>query len=555
MTRPRFFRARASGRRRARTALAALALLIVSSGPSQIAGAQTAAPVDTRAAGSATGIQLVFSRPGSAPIEPPVDMAFGVAAGTLDDVTGDKKALASSFYPGAAVVRPQGLVGLVGFPVLGNFFPPDHPVSKGYASFPGLIPTYPLVVTASSPGEPGNRVDFASELSGLAPTLLPIEVGGFAQEASADPALVAATVRLGTLTVGNPAAFVPPADPVLAKLREAVKPFADLSSTTGPLLAASGVDSLYRALASGPSVKTESGTTLSRLALFGGLLEFGRVRVLAVHEGTAAGVKEVARTTEVGLAKVLGIEVVFDHAGLTVTDKRIPAGASGPVADLLGQILERAGVKVETVTSESTPGAATGRVLAVSFQAQEPTIPGVAPIGAFSRVILKFGEAQSALETSPRAAEPSADVSAGSGAGSGVAGNGAEPASAGASEFSAPSPPTGAADAASAFDVPPAFDDQGAGAPSTLSSAPAAGSQTGAFTEPAASGATALPAPPSTRPRVDPAGSPPGTPVDLAFLDSSREVAAGVKHVGQRVALLGLGGLALALIALRRRSV
>lgn len=551
MTRPRSTR-----RRRPRAALSALALLLINSGPSRVAGAQSTSPIDVRAAGSASGIQLVLSRPGSAPIEPPVDLAFGVAAGTLDDVTGDKKALASSFYPGAAVVRPQGLVGLVGFPVLGNFFPPDHPASQGYAAFPGLIPSYPLLVTASSPGEPGNRVDFASEVAGLAPTLLPVEVGGFVQEASADPGLVAATVRLGSLTVGNPAAFIPPADPVLAQLREVVKPFADLSSTTGPLLTASGVDSLYRALSSGPSVKTQSGTTLSRLALFGGLLEFGRVRILAVHEGTADGVKEVARTTEVGLAKVLGIQVVFDQAGLTVADRRIPAGAGGSVADMLGQVLARAGVKVETVTSESAPGVAGGKALAVSFQAQEPTIPGVAPIGAFTTVLLKFGDVQSALETSPRAADPFAGVPADAGSGSSVSGDGVAPASTAVPAFSNTFPETGAGEAIPAFDLPPIEGRTTGGSSMTPSFGPIAESETQALIDPAG-GATA---PPLTArlpasPRATPGGSAPGAPIDLAFLGSSREVAAGVKNVGQRIALFGLGALALAAVALRRRSV
>ena len=122
-----------SGIRSLRT-IAAAVFVISGSGAIAPIRADGASPgeqatFDVRASGFAQGINVIFSRPGSAPVDPIMDLQLGSALGRLDQTTGDVGGFSSAVYPGNFMAGAKNLLPLLGFPVLGQIFPADHPVS------------------------------------------------------------------------------------------------------------------------------------------------------------------------------------------------------------------------------------------------------------------------------------------------------------------------------------------------------------------------------------------------------------------------------------------
>jgi hypothetical protein len=374
-------------------------------------------PLTVRAAAMGVGSQFVFSRPGSAPVEPPIDGRFGAAGGSLDQLAGNAFGFASSFYPGDTPATPGSVIPLLGFPIGGQIFPADHPIRKEYDAMAGFIPPWPMATHGSYPGDPGRRVDLLADVTGNIPAPLPTEIQGMTQETTVDELLVVAETNIDRLTVSGMTGLNPEFEPLTAQFEQMTKPFrGDRPGVRGSSFTLRGLNSLYRMVNEGPRARSTSEVTVGEVSVLGGLFEFFRVRAHATHEATAAGVKLLGYGTEVGLARILGLEVTFDDKGAVLTDRRVPPDQRDAFQAALDQFLRLSPFRVKATAATVKGTRVTGSAFTFSFDGQEPTLPGISPIGRRTRITWTVGSIDADMEVfSPPASPPFAETDGPSG--------------------------------------------------------------------------------------------------------------------------------------------
>ena len=400
--------------RPARLMVAAGLTLGITAGSSGLAAGQAeGAAIRARGSAMATGARFVFSRPGSAPVEPPIDARFGAAGGSLDEASDNAYGFASSFYPGDTPATPGSVIPLLGFPIGGQIFPAEHPVRKSYDSLPGLIPPWPMVTQGSYPGDPGRRVDLLQDVTGTIPAPLPTSFAGMTQETTVDKNLVVAATTIDTMTMTGLTGLNPGFAPLAAQLAAVTKPYAGgQPGVGGDSLTARGLNSTYKILSEGARVRSSSEIVVREIDLAGGLLQFFRVRSFATHEGTAQGVRVVSHGTEVGLAKVLGLEVTFDDRGAVLADRRIPPDERDAVEKVINAVLSQSPFSVRATNAKVDGTRVTETALTVVFEGQEPVIPGMSFLGRHTKITLEFGSLDADLSVSavpPALPGPSAE--------------------------------------------------------------------------------------------------------------------------------------------------
>jgi hypothetical protein len=375
-------------------------VLLAGSGLAQGQGIGTGPEVRVRGAAMGIGAHFVFSRPGSAPMEPVFDVSFGTAGGGHDQLSNQNFGFASSFYPGNTPATPGSLLGLVGFPVGGQILPPEHPIYQGYNSVPGVIPPWPLATQGSYPGNPGRRVDLLSDVTGTIPAPLPADIGGMTQETVVDEDVVTAVTNVERLAVSSVGGLNPEFEPLVAQLEAMTKPYTGGGAgVRGHSFTLKGLNARYESVTTGDAARSTAEVTVREVEVLGGLLEFFRVRSLAEYAGGPEGAKLTNHTAEIGLAKVLGLEVTFDDKGMKLADRRIPASQEAAVSRLLEQILTQAGFKVETAKAKIDGNRVEEVALRIVMAEQEPTLPGATFLGRKTTVIFEVGALTSNFET------------------------------------------------------------------------------------------------------------------------------------------------------------
>lgn len=529
--------------------------------------------VRVRGAAMGLGAHFVWSRPGTVPLEPMFDVSFGAAGGAQDQLTNQNSGFAASFYPGATPATPGSVLGLVGFPIGGQVLPPEHPISQGYRSIPGLIPPWPLATQGSYPGDPGRRVDMLSDITGTIPAPLPTDFQGMTQETVVDQDVVTATTNIDRLAVTSLGGLNPELEPIVAQLDAVTKPYTGGGAgVRGNSFTLKGLNSRYESVNTGPTARSTAEVTVREVNLFGGLLEFFRVRSLTEYAGDGHGAKLTAQTTEVGMAKMLGLEVTFDDRGVKLADKRIPASQGAAVTGLLNQILDRAGFKVQTTTAEVEGNHVDEVALRIVMAEQEPTLPGFTFLGRKTTITFDVGALGSNFDTlpgSPAAGEPiGSDSGDSGGADLGVS----LPAPGVGFASSGPGVVQGS-DGGGRRDAGRAVNGLRLGGliPATRSATTAGGADPGPGPDSAGSGSTAeLAAAPSTpaavRPVTHPADAkakeqPVKAPLVLlpgvvATDAQQREIASGIEDIGRRLVILaGIAGLGGLIVWRRRRGI
>ncbi|MGH9037559.1 MAG: hypothetical protein ACRD0O_17520, partial [Acidimicrobiia bacterium] len=356
-------------------------------------------PVLVRAAAMGAGSHFIFSRPGSAPVEPPIDARFGAAGGSLDQLAGNAFGFASSFYPGDTPATPGSLLPLLGFPVGGQIFPSDHPVRKNYDGLAGLIPPWPMATQGSYPGDPGRRVDLLADVTGNIPAPLPVEFLGMTQETTVDELLVVAETNIERLTVSGLSGLNPEFEPLTAQLEQMTKSFAgDRPGVRGSSFTLQGLNSRYRIVNEGARATGTSEVVVREVDVFGGLFEFFRVRSHATHQATAEGVRLVNYGTEVGMARILGLEVTFDDKGAVLADRRVPPDQRDAFQAAIDEFLSRSPFRVRATGATVAGTHVTGSAFTFTFDAQEPALPGISPIGRHTRITWLVGAIDADME-------------------------------------------------------------------------------------------------------------------------------------------------------------
>ena len=371
--------------------------------------------IRVRGAAMGMGAHFVFSRPGTAPMEPVFDVSFGTAGGSHDQLSDQNSGFAASFYPGAVPATPGSVLGLAGFPIGGQIFPSEHPISQGYQSLPGLIPPWPLATQGSYPGNPGRRVDLLSDVTGTIPAPLPTDFQGMTQETVVDQDVVSANTNIERVGVTSLGGMSREFEPLVAQLDAATKAYTGGGAgVRGNSFTLKGLNARYQSVNTGQAARSITEVTVREVDIFGGLLNFSRVRSLAEYAGDARGSKLVAHTAEVGLARMLGLEVTFDDRGVKLTDKRIPAGQGAAVTGLLAMILERAGFQVQTTAARIEGNKVDAVALRFVMSEQEGQVPGTTFFGRKTTVTFEVGALASNFETLPGLED------AGGGVGSGL---------------------------------------------------------------------------------------------------------------------------------------
>ena len=358
--------------------------------------------IRVRGAAMGLGAHFVFSRPGTAPMEPVFDVSFGTAGGSHDQLSDQNSGFAASFYPGAVPSTPGSVLGLAGFPIGGQIFPSEHPISQGYQSLPGLIPPWPLATQGSYPGNPGRRVDLLSDVTGTIPAPLPTDFQGMTQETVVDQDVVTANTNIERVGVTSLGGMSRELEPLIAQLDSATKAYTGGGAgVRGNSFTLKGLNARYQSVNTGQAARSITEVTVREVDVFGGLLNFSRVRSLAEYAGDARGSKLVAHTAEVGLARMLGLEVTFDDRGVKLTDKRIPAGQGATVTGLLAKILERAGFQVQTTAARIEGNKVDAVALRFVMSEQEGQVPGTTFFGRKTTVTFEVGALASNFETLP----------------------------------------------------------------------------------------------------------------------------------------------------------
>lgn len=367
--------------------------------------------IRVRGAAMGLGAHFVFSRPGTAPMEPVFDVSFGTAGGSHDQLSDQNSGFAASFYPGAVPSTPGSVLGLAGFPIGGQIFPSEHPISQGYQSLPGLIPPWPLATQGSYPGSPGRRVDLLSDVTGTIPAPLPTDFQGMTQETVVDQDVVAARTNIERVGVTSPGGMTPELEPLIAQLDQATKAYTGGGAgVRGNSFTLKGLNARYESVNTGQTARSTTEVTVREVDVFGGLLNFYRVRSLAEYAGDAKGAKLTAHTAEVGLARMLGLEVTFDDSGVKLTDKRIPTSQGAAVTKQLEEILTRAGFKVQTTAARIEGNKVDEVALRFVMSEQEGQVPGTTFFGRRTTVTFEVGALGSNFETLPGLQEPDGGV-------------------------------------------------------------------------------------------------------------------------------------------------
>lgn len=382
-----------------------LALLLVGLLGSISVAQEEQNPIQVRATATSEAIRIIFSRPGTAPVEPPLDAIVGWATGEMDDVTVSKRALASAIYPGATAARPGGLFGLVGFPIGGQLLPTDHPISELYGSLPDLLPPYPLLVEASSPNSPNGRVDLTGEATGNLPTVLPFAVAGGFQDAAAAPNLTQAETAMTEVTFDNGLTLLPGASDAFAQLQVLLEPIIGESvGLTGSLLEVESVRSEYRSLRHGGESFADTSATnyLSGVQIAGGLVSVGEIASSTLHSGDDQGSELAELEVDMRGLQILGFDFAVDQDGLRLADERIPRALAGVAEELIADSLTEMGVEVTALNVDREAGVADA--LEVRMQFEEPEVPGVASVGRTTSVTMILGHVAAGQSTTPRPA-------------------------------------------------------------------------------------------------------------------------------------------------------
>jgi hypothetical protein len=363
--------------------------------------------IRVRGAAMGLGAHFVFSRPGTAPMEPVFDVSFGTAGGSHDQLSDQNSGFAASFYPGAVPSTPGSVLGLAGFPVGGQIFPSEHPISQGYRSLPGLIPPWPLATQGSYPGDPGRRVDLLSDVTGTVPAPLPTDFQGMTQETVVDQDVVSAKTNIERLGVTSLGGMNPGLEPLIAQLDAATKAYTGGGAgARGNSFTLKGLNARYESVNTGQTARSTAEVTVREVDILGGLLNFFRVRSLAEYAGDAQGAKLTAHTAEVGLARMLGLEVAFDDRGVKLTDKRIPTSQGAAVTGLLEKILDQGGFKVQTTAARVEGTKVDAVALRFVMSEQEGQVPGTTFFGRKTTVTFEVGALGSNFETLPGSREP-----------------------------------------------------------------------------------------------------------------------------------------------------
>jgi hypothetical protein len=363
--------------------------------------------IRVRGAAMGLGAHFVFSRPGSAPMEPVFDVSFGTAGGSHDQLSDQNSGFAASFYPGAVPATPGSVLGLAGFPIGGQIFPSDHPISQGYQSLPGLIPPWPLATQGSYPGDPGRRVDLLSDVTGTIPAPLPTDFQGMTQETVVDQDVVSAKTNIERIAVTSLGGMTPEIEPLIAQLDKATKAYTGGGAgVRGNSFTLKGLNARYESVNTGQTARSTAEVTVREVDIFGGLLNFFRVRSLAEYAGDARGAKLTAHTAEVGLARMLGLEVTFDDRGVRLTDRRIPTSQGAAITGQLEKILTLAGFKVQTTRARVEGNKVDEVALRFVMSEQEGQVPGTTFFGRKTTVTFEIGALGSNFETLPGSPEP-----------------------------------------------------------------------------------------------------------------------------------------------------
>lgn len=358
----------------------AAALIVVSATvafsvpPSGAEAALGGPPIAARAEGFATGMRISFSRPGTLPFDPIMDVPIATSLGVLNDTTGENRGFASIAYPGAAIAYPAGLVGLVGFPVAGEILPPEHPISQLYGEIPKFLIPWPLMANASFPGPSGRRVDLVTSALRVAPVPLPIEFTAGAQEAFAQDGFVSSSVRGLSGGIPSPFVLVPGLERALDVVNSAFKTIGrEPRSLVGNSLEFTGMSSRFLATRGGGVADVAAETRVNKISLAGGLVELADVHSLAAAKGDSRGVRTNDAVNSIGLLSVLGVKVAIDDNGsLRVADASIPAETSASLTGQLKAVLDAVGVIFQTPTKATSPSGGSTQIASIAFRVVDP---------------------------------------------------------------------------------------------------------------------------------------------------------------------------------------
>lgn len=359
--------------------LVVLASLSGVAGPSASAAGEQALVVQS--AGAATAIEVAtFKLPmvGTEPLEAWV----GRSSGSLDDRTSQNEAFASVLYPTDVGAAPQGLFNLLGFPVVGDLLPADHPVVQAYGALPGLIPPWPLAARGSHPGDPGGRRNVLRSLTALIPGAVPVTLEGLVQQADAGGAFASSSALATDVTFSPPAELA--GNEIAGAVEQAARflgPVADTPSLGGFLARVAGIRTQYRAAKDGLTASSDAICDISRVEILDGLVELSGLQAVARFSVGPAGPATVEHTYHVAGARVLGVAVELTNDGVRVVDQRVPASQVAGAQEVLDGVLAAAPVRVTLPTQHADGGGVDTTLLSLA-------VPG-------SDLRLSFGLVQS----------------------------------------------------------------------------------------------------------------------------------------------------------------
>lgn len=360
---------------------AAVAFVALPDGLEGSVSAAEEATLSVSSAGAATAIEVATVKLPMVGTEP-LKAWVGRASGALDDPKAQNDGFASVLFPTDVAAAPQGLFNLLGFPVVGDLVPGDHPVMQAYGAVPGLIPPWPLAARGSYPGDPGGRRNVLRSLTAVIPGAVPISVAGLVQAVDVGRAFASATAEASEVSVSLPFALV--GDEFSRVVEQAARllgPAAGTPSLDGYLVKAEGVTVHYRAAKEGVSASSEVVTDIGGVQLLGGLIELTGMRAAVRHAVGEEGPVDVQYAYRVAGTRVLGVAVELTGDGLTVVDQRVPAEQVAPVQEALVRVLAAAPVRVRLPEQRVVGTAVDTTLLAVE-------VPG-------SDLRLSFGLAQS----------------------------------------------------------------------------------------------------------------------------------------------------------------
>lgn len=392
MNRRRFSSRRVSG---SAAALLVAVTAVAFSVPEHGADAAPAGPaIGVRAEGFGTGMRITFSRPGTLPFDPLMDVPIATSLGILNDTTGENRGFASIAYPGAAVAYPAGLVGLVGFPIAGEVLPSEHPISQLYGEIPKFLVPWPLMANANFPGSSGRRVDLVTSALRIAPVPLPVQFTAGAQESFAQDGFVSSSVKGLSGGIPSPFVLVPGLEGALGAVNSALQAIGrEPRDLAGNSLAFTGMSSRFLATRSAAVADVVAETRVDKISLAGGLVELADVHSLAAARGDSRGARTNDAVNSIGLLSVLGVKVAIgDDGGLRVADTAIPADMAAPLADQLKELLDDAGVVIRTPSRATSPSGGSTQIASIAFRVADQA-------GTATVVTLQLSDSAVSLET------------------------------------------------------------------------------------------------------------------------------------------------------------